>query len=49
MEKATNKTKSTDTIPEGVWEATRPVKKDKSKCSVTTDLQGNGYPKKQSK
>lgn len=44
------KAKSTDTIPKGVWESTRPDHdKNKSKCSVTTDLQGNGYPKKQGK
>lgn len=45
-----DKDKSTNTIPKGVWESSRPDNdKDKSKCSVTTDLQGNGYPQKQGK
>lgn len=44
--KMTDKNKSIPTIPKGVWESSRPEDKDKSKCSVTTDLQGNGYPKK---
>ena len=49
--KATDKDKSIHTIPNGIWEGSRPSNndKDKSKCTVTTDLQGNGYPKKQGK
>lgn len=42
--------KPIDTIPKGVWESSRPRNdKNKSKCTVTTDLQGNGYPEKQGK
>ena len=48
--KSTDKDKFINTIPNGVWESNRPNNdKDKSKCTVSTDLQGNGYPKKQSK
>lgn len=48
--KASNKDKSIRTIPSGVWEGNRPsADKDKSKCTVSTDLQGNGYPQKQGK
>lgn len=49
--KATDKDKSIHTIPNGIWEANRPSNgnTNKSKCTVTTDLQGNGYPKKQGK
>lgn len=39
------------TIPKGVWEASRPddncnqdSKKDSNTCTLSTDLQGNGYP-----
>ena len=35
-----------DTIPDGVWESSRPVpdKNKKSTASESTDLQKNGYP-----
>lgn len=50
MEASDNK-KSPETIPDGVREGSEPKRnKEKSKGSLTTDLQGNGYPvKKQSK
>ena len=49
--KATDKDESIHTIPNGIWEANRPNNgnTDKNKCTVTTDLQGNGYPRKQGK
>jgi len=48
--KSTDKDKSIKTIPKGVWESSRPEKDDNSgKSSASTDLQGNGYPPKQSK
>lgn len=48
--KATDKDKSISTIPKGVWESSRIKKDDNSgKSSTRTDLQGNGYPSKQSK
>ncbi|MFI3238444.1 MAG: hypothetical protein R3Y47_10535 [Lachnospiraceae bacterium] len=31
-------------IPDGVWEATKPVPEKKHKEDITTDIQGNGYP-----
>lgn len=43
--KITDKKKPVHTIPQGVWESSRPTEnKDKSTNSTTTDLQGNGYP-----
>lgn len=45
--KMTDKKKPINTMPEGIWESTNPAKnkpKKKGSCSVTTDLQGNGYP-----
>lgn len=49
--KITDKKKPIHTIPKGVWESSRPASdKDKSStANKTTDLQGNGYPQKQSK
>lgn len=48
--KETDKKKSVPTVPDGVWESNHPNKSNKDeKCTITTDLQGNGYPKKQSK
>ena len=49
--KITDKKKPVDTIPKGVWESSRPVpdKKKSSSATETTDLQGNGYPQKQSR
>lgn len=46
--KMTEKKKSVDTIPKGVWESSRPEKEKEEKVTVTqtTDLQGNGYPYK---
>lgn len=47
--KVSDKNKTVNTIPKGVWESSRP-ENDKNKSSITTDLQGNGYPvNKQSK
>ena len=48
--KITEKKKPIKTIPDGVWESSRPVSsKNKSDSSTnSTDIQGNGYPKKQS-
>lgn len=45
--KITDKKKPVHTIPNGVWESSRPAQKkeNKSSASETTDLQGNGYPK----
>lgn len=49
--KITDKKKPVRTIPSGVWESSRPAqsKEKHSPASETTDLQGNGYPQKQSK
>lgn len=47
--KKNDKDKSISTIPKGVWESNSPEKNDNSgKSSPSTDLQGNGYPTKQS-
>lgn len=47
--KATDKKKPVNTIPEGVWESSRPTPAKNSKKTTTpsTDLQGNGYPVQQ--
>lgn len=45
--KITDKKKPINTIPNGVWESSHPVKdkpKGKDPFTPTTDLQGNGYP-----
>lgn len=44
--KTSEKKKPVKTIPDGVWESSRPSQKDKRKDNptVVTDLQGNGYP-----
>ncbi|MDE6686936.1 MAG: hypothetical protein K2K17_06440 [Lachnospiraceae bacterium] len=44
--KAVEYKKPVSTIPEGVWESSRPEGKDNQgqQCTQTTDLQGNGYP-----
>lgn len=49
--KITDKKKPVKTIPNGVWESSRPVqnKENQTPVSETTDLQGNGYPQKQNK
>lgn len=49
--KNTDKNKPIPTIPDGVWESRHPVShKDKpDRTTPSTDLQGNGYPKKQEK
>lgn len=49
--KITEKKKPINTIPEGVWEGSRPDSDKKSdKTAIpSTDLQGNGYPDKQGK
>ncbi|MCI9079367.1 MAG: hypothetical protein HFH68_10660 [Lachnospiraceae bacterium] len=50
--KITDKKKPVQTIPEGVWESSRPrpYKDNKEEqerpVNKTTDLQGNGYPVK---
>lgn len=38
--------KPVSTIPDGVWESSRPNKQvgKSQKCTASTDLQGNGYP-----
>lgn len=41
--KESEKKKPIQTIPKGVWEASRP-ENGKKKGTKTTDLQGNGYP-----
>lgn len=47
--KITDKKKPINTIPKGVWESSRPAQEKRTKSTPTTDLQGNGYPVKQSK
>ena len=49
--KITDKKKTVKTIPDGVWESSRPISgKNKSDSAVkSTDIQENGYPKKQSR
>lgn len=44
--KAVEYKKPVNTIPEGVWESSRPKEKNDQdqQCTQTTDLQGNGYP-----
>ncbi len=44
--KAVDYKKPVSTIPEGVWESSRPNGKSNQdqQCTQTTDLQGNGYP-----
>lgn len=44
--KAVEYKKPVNTIPEGVWESSRPKEKTNQdqQCTQTTDLQGNGYP-----
>lgn len=46
--KKTEKKKPVSTIPEGVWESSRPNEQEQRQNAyknVATDLQGNGYPK----
>lgn len=49
--KSTDKDKPIKTIPDGVWESNHSTENKKEKNpTITTDLQGNGYPvNKQSK
>ena len=49
--KITDKKKPVKTIPQGVWESSRPdPHKEKSGAATeSTDLQGNGYPQEQNK
>jgi len=45
--KETEKKKTINTMPKGIWEAGRPKSSDndeKGMLSASTDLQGNGYP-----
>lgn len=44
--KAVEYKKPINTIPDGVWESSRPQEKPdhNQQCTLTTDLQGNGYP-----
>ena len=50
--KITDKKKPIQTVPKGVWESTRPQEDQADKnrenpaLSLSTDLQGNGYPAK---
>ncbi len=46
--KDTNQSEPINFIPDGVWEASKPKKKN-DVCTPTTDLQGNGYPNVQHK
>lgn len=41
--KEAEKKKPIKTVPEHIWEATKPVR-TQEEGSLTTDLQGNGYP-----
>lgn len=49
--KFADKDKPIKTMPKGVWESSRPDsnKEKASSATESTDLQGNGYPKKQEK
>ena len=50
MKPITDRNKSIKTVPQGVWEGSRPKKEDHSeKASTGTDLQGNGYPVKKNR
>ena len=45
--KEASRNKQINTIPNGVWESSRPItkkSKKEKKNEITTDLQGNGYP-----
>lgn len=43
--KSVDKKKPVHTIPEGVWESSRPAQEQNEKeYSSALDLQGNGYP-----
>lgn len=44
--KAVEYKKPVNTIPDGVWESSRPEGNpdQNQQCTTTTDLQGNGYP-----
>lgn len=44
--KQADKDKSIHTIPKGVWEASHEDIAKEPKGNVSTDMQGNGYPKK---
>lgn len=46
--KTTEKKKPINTVPDGVWEASKPQKGQKTSSTPDTDLQGNGYPIKKS-
>lgn len=49
--KITDKKKPVKTIPQGVWEGSRPDphKKKPGTATESTDLQGNGYPQERNK
>lgn len=43
--KITEKKQPVNTLPDGIWEGSDPVKNQKEDAlSITADLQGNGYP-----
>ena len=46
--KNVDKNKPIHTMPKGIWESSNPVpnKEKPSAATESTDLQGNGYPKK---
>ncbi|MDO5155607.1 MAG: hypothetical protein Q4D51_06545 [Eubacteriales bacterium] len=47
--KITDKKKPVSTIPDGVWESSRPNEdehQERMQMKASTDLQGNGYPEK---
>lgn len=49
--KNVDKNKPIHTMPKGIWESSRPAsnKEKPSTATESTDLQGNGYPKKESR
>lgn len=49
--KNVEKNKPIHTMPEGIWESSRPApdKEKPSTATESTDLQGNGYPEKESR
>lgn len=44
--KQADKDKPIHTIPKGVWEASREEISEKPQNSISSDIQGNGYPEK---
>ncbi len=47
FKRRTEKKRPIPTMPEGIWESSRPIQEKQEAetvCTETTDLQGNGYP-----